>query len=76
MVKGKRQAMDSAFIKANASLDSLLEKEVIDDAATYAEELNQRTENKAYAQRMSRLRSATVEPVLGTLINFLNTSIR
>ena len=31
-----------------------------------------RTENMAYAQRMSRLRSATVEPVLGTLINFLN----
>ncbi|MCL2041491.1 MAG: transposase [Bacteroidales bacterium] len=30
------------------------------------------TENKTYAQRMSRLRSATVEPVLGTLINFLN----
>jgi hypothetical protein len=31
-----------------------------------------RTDNKAYAQRMSRLRSSTVEPVLGTLINFLN----
>ena len=30
------------------------------------------TENKAYTQRMSRLRSSTVEPVLGTLINFLN----
>jgi len=30
------------------------------------------TENKAYAQKMSRLRSSTVEPVLGTLINFLN----
>jgi hypothetical protein len=30
------------------------------------------TENKAYAQRMSRLRASTVEPVLGTLINFLN----
>ena len=30
------------------------------------------TENKPYAQRMSRLRSSTVEPVLGTLINFLN----
>jgi len=26
MVKGKRQAVDSAFIKANASLDTLLEK--------------------------------------------------
>ena len=30
------------------------------------------TKNKAYAQKMSRLRSSTVEPVLGTLINFLN----
>jgi len=30
------------------------------------------TENKVYAQKMSRLRSSTVEPVLGTLINFLN----
>ena len=30
-----------------------------------------RTNNERYAARMSRLRSATVEPVLGTLINFL-----
>ncbi|MDR0230589.1 MAG: transposase [Dysgonamonadaceae bacterium] len=30
------------------------------------------TENKSYAQRMSRLRSSTVEPVLGTLINYVN----
>jgi len=30
------------------------------------------TAKKAYARRMSRLRSSTVEPVLGTLINFLN----
>ena len=28
MVRGKRQAVDSAFIKANASMDSLVEKEV------------------------------------------------
>ena len=28
MVRGKRQAIDSVFIKANASLDSLVEKEV------------------------------------------------
>ena len=27
---------------------------------------------KLYAQKISRLRSSTVEPVLGTLINFLN----
>ncbi len=28
--------------------------------------------NKQYAKRMSKIRSKTVEPVLGTLINFLN----
>jgi hypothetical protein len=44
MVRGKRQAIDSAFIKANASLDSLEEKlvlseveaEAIADAETYS----------------------------------------
>jgi hypothetical protein len=30
------------------------------------------TENKSYSQRMFRLRSSTVEPVIGTLVNFLN----
>jgi transposase len=46
MVSGKRQAVDSAFIKANASLDSLVEKEVFDDVAAYAEELNEHSEYK------------------------------
>lgn len=41
MVRGKRQAMDSAFVKANASLDSLLEKEVLDNGESYAQELNE-----------------------------------
>ncbi|MBK7856911.1 MAG: hypothetical protein IPJ79_20275 [Bacteroidetes bacterium] len=39
MVSGRRQAVDSAYIKANASLDSLVEKEVMDDAQTYSDEL-------------------------------------
>ncbi len=39
MVSGRRQAVDSAYIKANASLDSLIEKEVLDDAGTFTEEL-------------------------------------
>jgi len=47
MVRGKRQALDSALIKANASLDSLQEKEVMDDVATYSEELNENSEYKA-----------------------------
>lgn len=46
MVRGKRQAIDSAFIKANASLDSLLEKEIIDDAAIYIESLENESDDK------------------------------
>lgn len=44
MVRGKRQAIDSAFIKANASLDSLVEKEVLEDVEKYSEELNENSE--------------------------------
>lgn len=39
MVGGKRSAIDSAYIKANASMDSLLEKEVLEDGNTFADEL-------------------------------------
>lgn len=41
MVSGKRQAMDSAPVKANASMDSLKEKEVLDDSEQYTDELSQ-----------------------------------
>jgi IS5 family transposase len=51
MVRGKRQAVDSAYVKANASMDSLKEKEVVEnevnsDVEQYAEELNQGSEYK------------------------------
>lgn len=46
MVRGKRQAIDSAYIKANASLDSLQEKEVLDDVEKYSEELKENSEDK------------------------------
>jgi len=47
MVRGKRQAVDSAFIKANASMDSLVEKEVIEhDVEEYANEFNDNSEEK------------------------------
>lgn len=39
MLTGKRQAIDSAYVKANASMDSLVEKEIIDDGASYLNEL-------------------------------------
>ena len=37
----------------------------------YQRQHNKLTENEKYAKRMSRLRSSTVEPVLGTLLNFM-----
>lgn len=46
MIRGKRQAIDSAFVKANASLDSLIEKEVIEDVKAYCDELNEGSEYK------------------------------
>ncbi|MDR1761950.1 MAG: transposase [Bacteroidales bacterium] len=39
--------------------------------ALYMQMHNKLAENERYAQRMRRLRRSTVEPVLGTLINFL-----
>lgn len=52
MVRGKRQAVDSAFVKANASMDSLVEKEVIaKDAEVYAEELNAGSQYKVSKER-------------------------
>ncbi|HEY8929194.1 MAG TPA: IS1182 family transposase [Mucilaginibacter sp.] len=53
MVSGKRQAVDGFFIKANASLDSLIEKEVLNDAAAYGRELKANEEQD----------TATVKPI-------------
>lgn len=39
MLSGRRQAIDSAYIKANASMDSLVEKKIIEDGEHYLDEL-------------------------------------
>jgi transposase len=39
MISGRRQAIDGFFIKANASLDSLVEKEILDDVHAFEQEL-------------------------------------
>ncbi|MFH6999339.1 transposase [Flavobacterium sp. FlaQc-57] len=46
MIRGKRQAVDSVFIKVNASMDSLVEKEVLDDASAFVDELEENIEFK------------------------------
>ena len=51
MVRGKRQAIDSAFIKANASMDSLVEKEVLEDASAFVGELEENSEFKVTSTR-------------------------
>jgi hypothetical protein len=55
MVSGRRQAMDSAFIKANASLESLVEKEVLDDVEKYADELNEGSEYKVTPEKKKQV---------------------
>ena len=62
MVSGRRQAVDSALIKANASLSSLEEKEVMEDAGHFAEELKQNDESIIKEkQAVSYLRKQKVE---------------
>ncbi|MDX1903427.1 MAG: transposase, partial [Thermonemataceae bacterium] len=51
MVRGKRQAVDSVFIKANASMDSLVEKEILDDASAFVSELEENSEFKVTSTR-------------------------
>ena len=51
MVQGRRQAVDSAFIKANASMDSLVEKEVLEDASVYVNELEEHSDYKVTSTR-------------------------
>jgi transposase len=41
MVAGKRQAMDSVYVQANASMESLQKKEVLKDVDNYTDELNE-----------------------------------
>lgn len=44
MVAGRRQAVDSVLIKANASLDSMIEREVLQDICDFANQLDQNSE--------------------------------
>ncbi|HJS55395.1 MAG TPA: IS1182 family transposase [Chitinophagaceae bacterium] len=44
MVAGRRQVMDSVAVKAYAGMDSLIEKEILDDSSAYADELKNEEE--------------------------------
>jgi transposase len=57
MVAGRRQAMDSVAVKANASMSSLAEKEVLDDGDNYTDELNDNDERQNKTVSSARKRS-------------------
>ena len=59
MVSGRRQAVDSALIKANASMDSIAEKEIMDDADVFADELSLNDENRP--QKVNAYKKKKVE---------------
>jgi transposase len=46
LISGKRQAVDSALIKANASKQSMIERLVMEDASVFSRELNENSEEK------------------------------
>jgi len=69
MASGRRQAADSAFKKANASMDSLLEKEVLEDAAYYAQELNENSECTVSESKKKKLNAImTGKPAAGIIL--------
>ena len=45
MVAGRRQVLDSVAVKANASMDSLMEKEILENSESYANELQHEEES-------------------------------
>lgn len=59
MVSGRRQAVDSALIKANASMDSIAEKEIMQDADAFADELITNEEDKP--QKVTAYKKKRVE---------------
>lgn len=59
MVSGRRQAVDSALIKANASMDSIVEKEIMTDADEFADELKFNEEDKP--QKVNAYKKKKVE---------------
>lgn len=59
MVSGRRQAVDSALIKANASMDSIVEKNIMTDADDFVDELRLNEEDKP--QKVTAYKKKKVE---------------
>jgi len=60
MVQGKRLSIDSAYIKANASMDSLVKRQVIEDGREYLNKLRRNTDHPQ--QKVDANRKSESEP--------------
>ena len=61
MVAGRRQAIDSVAVKANASMSKLAEKELLDDGDDYTDELNDNDDEDKQNKTVSSARKRSVE---------------
>ena len=61
MVAGRRQAMDSVAVKANASMSKLAEKGVLDDADDYSDERNDNNDEPRQDNTVSSAMKRKVE---------------
>lgn len=62
MVSGKRQAVDSVLVRANAAMDSVKEREIMDDAALFARELEKNGECRATVKPSNKTRISRTDP--------------
>jgi len=58
MISGRRQAIDGVYVKANASLDSMIEREILNDADVYSSELEA---NKEDDEPVIKMKGGAVE---------------
>ena len=61
MVAGCRQAIDSVAVKANASMSSLMEKDELNDADDYTDELDDNDDEPGNSNTVSSARKKSVE---------------
>lgn len=61
MVAGRRLAVDSVYVKANASMDSIEEKAILDDADAFAQELKDQQEGDDQSKTVSTAKKNKVD---------------
>lgn len=60
LIAGKRQAIDSVFVKANAAMSSIIERQIFEDASSYGKELNANSDDDASDRQETTSNNARV----------------